>query len=232
MVGIIIITYNLDSRIFLLQQAAIKKFCKDEYEINIIDNSSDDIMAEAIRYHSEQLGLNYIKTFAGGMGSDSHAFAANLSYGKFKHRYTHFLFLDHDAIPVKEFSVVNILGDKVMGGIAQGINKTYFWPGCFMFSAEKIDREIIDFHPDNTLGLDTGGSLYKAIEIYGKESCIFFDEAYYQNPYFNSSKYDHYAMIYKGTFLHCIGMSNWIALERHEERLNALINVITEKING
>ena len=186
MVGVIIITYNLDSRIFLLQQEAIKKFCKDEYEVRIVDNSSDAEAAEAIRYHSENLGLSYIKTFAGGMGSDSHSFAANLAYNKYKYDFSSFAFLDHDVVPFADFSVEKILGDKLMAGVAQNTKHTYFWPGLFLFNAQEIDRDIIDFNPSNQLGLDTGGCTYKAIEKYGKGKCIFFSEAYYQNPYFTA----------------------------------------------
>lgn len=231
-VGIIIITYNLSSEIFLLQMAAIKKFCKDEdYTVEIVDNSSDEKMAEDIRYHASILELNYIKTFAGGMGSDSHAFAANFSYQKFKDKYNYFAYLDHDIIPVSDFSVVEILsGGHVMAGVGQGAQKTYFWPGLLFWNGNAVDLEIIDFSPSHIFGLDTGGNLYKVIEKYGKENCIFFNEAYHQNPFFNSvGGYNHYAMLADNRFMHMINSSNWNDTERHEERINSLINVAKEK---
>jgi len=231
-VGVIIIVYNLSSEIFLLQMAAIKKFCKDEdYTVEIVDNSSDLEKAEDIRYHASILEINYIKTFAGGMGSDSHAFAANFSYKKFKNKYNYFAYLDHDVIPVSDFSVVEILnGGHVMAGLGQGAQKTYFWPGLVFWNANVVDPEIIDFSPSHIFGLDTGGNLYKVIEKYGKENCIFFNEAYHQNPYFNSlDGYNHFSMLADNRFLHMINSSNWALADRHEERINSLINVAKEK---
>lgn len=231
-VGVIIIVYNLSSEIFLLQMAAIKKFCQDEdYEVNIIDNSSNLEIAEDIRYHASILEINYIKTFAGGMGSDSHAFAANFAYQKYKETYDIYFYLDHDVLPVADFSCVEILsGGHVMAGVGQGAQKTYFWPGLVMWNAQAVDRDIIDFSPSHTFRLDTGGNLYKVIEKYGKENCIFFNEAYYQNPNFNSvGGYNHYAMLADNRFMHMVNSSNWSGASRHEERMNSLINIAKEK---
>ncbi len=85
-VGIVIISYNINPEIFLLQIESIKKFCTDkDYTIEIVDNSSNLDAAEAIRYHAEQAGLNYTKTFSSSINStDSHVFAANTSFNLFK----------------------------------------------------------------------------------------------------------------------------------------------------
>lgn len=229
-VGIIIITYNLPVDIFLLQIAAIKKFCTDDYEIEIFDNSSRLKFSEDIKYHSKLLGLQYTKTFSSSQnGSESHSFAANFSYQKIKNNYQYLFFMDHDLIPVKEFSVVQILGDKIIAGIGQGAKKKYLWPGCVMWNADKIDKNIIDFSFSHDLGLDTGGLLYKVIEQYGEDNCIFFDEAYYQNPYFVHPQYGHYTMIMDEVFCHFTNASNWFGADRHEERINSLLNIAKEK---
>lgn len=230
-VGIIVIVYNISSEIFLLQVAALRKFCKDDFTIEVIDNSSDLELAEHIRYHSSLLGINYCKTFASSKnGSDSHSFAANFAYQKLKNEYNFFFFLDHDAIPVREFSVIEILsGGHVAAGLGQGAKKTYFWPGCVMWCQERVDKNIVDFCPSADFSLDTGGNLYKIVDKYGKENCIFFNESYHQNQYFNSTQYSHYAMINDQMFLHFVGSSNWIGLDRHEERISALINIAKEK---
>lgn len=232
-VGIIIIVYNLSSEVFLIQMAAIKKFCKDkDYTIHIIDNSSDLEKAEDIRYHTSILEIDYTKTFSGGMGSDSHSFAASFSYHKFKDLYDLFAYFDHDVIPVSDFSVEQILsGGHVIAGVGQGAQKTYIWPGLLFFNATAIDREMIDFSPSHIFGLDTGGHLYKVIEKYGKENCIFFNEAYHRNEHFNSvGGYNHYAMMADNRFLHLINSSNWSGASKHEERMNSLINIAKEKV--
>ena len=92
-------------------------------------------------------------------------------------------------------------------------------------------KKLIDFSTSNELGLDTGGLLFMVLERYGNESAVFFNEVHVQNPYFNKSMYNFYAMINNGMFLHCINGSNWNPSESHEERTNSLLNIIEEKIN-
>lgn len=231
MVGIIIVVYNLSSEIFLLQTAAIRKFCKDEFTIEVIDNSSNLELAEQIRYHAEKLGVNYTKTFASSNNSsDSHSFAANLSYQKVKDLYEFVFYIDHDVIPVKEFSVVEILsGGHVAAGLGQGAKKTYFWPGLVMIGLERIDREMVDFSPSSEFGLDTGGNLYKIVDAYGKDNCIFMNEAYCQNQYFNGHQNNHYAVLNNAMFMHFVAASNWHNKDKHEERINSLLNIAKEK---
>ncbi len=230
-VGVIVITYNLSSEVFLLQMAAIRKYLTDDFVIEIFDNSNNLEMAEHIRYHAEQLGIKYTKTFSNSQnGSDSHSFAANLSYQRIKNDYSYYLYLDHDLIPVRNFSVIRMLeNDKVMAGIGQGAKKKYFWPGCVMWNADVIDRGMIDFSYSHELGLDTGGGLYKIVDRYGIENCVFFNEAYHQNPNFVSNEYGYYTAINDGMFFHCVNASNWNGVNRHEERINAFINLVKEK---
>lgn len=228
MLGIFIITYNIPAEVFLLQIDAIRKFCKDEhYRIIIADNSSDDDMSEGIRYHSNRLGLVYTKTNASSVNSsDSHSWAANFIYQKYHHPFRYCFFLDHDCIPVKDFSVLEILGDKAMAGLGQAKQKTYFWPGCVMWDGDKVID--IDFSPNSEFGLDTGGNIYKAIEDVGVSECVFFDESYHQNPHFKG-KYDCFAMINDDMFLHFINGSNWNDEKNNTDRLNSLINITRQK---
>lgn len=229
--GIIIITYNISSEIFLLQMAALKKFCKDDYVIEIVDNSDNSELSEHIRYHSTIIGINYTKTFSDSKGSsDSHAFASNFAYQKFKNIYDLLLFLDHDCLPVKEFSVIEILkGGHVAAGIGQEKKKKYFWPGLFMLANNAVDKDIVDLGTSEEFGLDTGGNLYRIIEKYGEECCIFFNESYHQNHDFISKDYGYYAMINDQMFLHCVNGSNWANKSDHQKRISSLVNVIKEK---
>lgn len=229
--GIIIITYNLSAEIFLLQIAAIRKFCTDEFTIEVFDNSDDLEKAEHIRYHAQQLEVRYRKTFSAHKGgSDSHSFVANFSYQLIKTKYDLYAYFDHDLIPVKPFSVMEILsGGHVMAGVGQGTKKKYMWPGCVLWNATAIDRNMIDFGYSHDLSLDTGGMLYKVIEKYGEENCIFFNESYHQNPHFHNKEYEHYAMINNEMFMHFVAGSNWVNLEEHDARINSLINIAKEK---
>lgn len=230
-VGIVIIVYNLPIEIFLLQISAIKKFCKDEdYTIEIFDNSTDVVIAESIEYQAGLLELSYRKTVANSQnGSDSHSWAANLAYHKLKDSYGQFLFLDHDCIPVIEFSIEQTLGEYVMAGVGQGAKKKYLWPGSLFINSKAIDKDIIDFAPSHKFNLDSGGNLYLTIEKYGADKCIFFNEAYLQNPFFVDSQYGYFSVINNGMFYHFVNGSNWAGAKRHEERVNSFINIIREK---
>lgn len=229
--GVVIITYNISVDIFILQIEAIKKFCKDDFTIEVIDNSTDKPLYEAIRYHAERLGLHYTKTFAGGKNSsDSHTFASNFAFQKLKDSYSHLLWLDHDCVPVKYFSVVEELsGGHVAGGIGQEKKKKYWWPGCLYLHLDAIDKEIVDFGTNQEFGLDTGGNLYLIIEKYGEDHCLFFNESYHQNQYIKTKYYGNYAMIKDETFLHCINGSNWNGTEDNAARMAALVNVIKDR---
>ncbi len=233
MLAIVIITYNIPPEVFLLQIEAVQKFCKDPaYTVIVVDNSSSEEAAENIRYHSERLLLKYIRTKASSENSsDSHAWAARFVYERYQFSYTHYLFLDHDCIPVREFNVEEMLRDKVIGGIGQEKKKTYFWPGCLMFDQQKIG--YIDFSPNSTYGLDTGGNTYKVIEEFGEENCLFFNEVPHQNPHYRG-RYDFYNMINDDMFIHFVSGSNWHGGNEHEhtDRLNSLVNITRGMINA
>jgi len=229
-IAIVIICYNISSKIFILQIEAIKSFCKDEdYTIEIFDNGNIPEMSEHIRYHAEQFGVNYTKTYSADQNSStSHSFAAGLAYNKLKGIYSYFLFLDHDCIPKKVFSVASLLEGKIMGGLGQW-DSQYFWPGLFCFDNTRVDKDLIDFWPVHEKRFDTGGNLYKAIEKHGKENCIFFNEAYVENHGFGGYKYAYFSLLCNEIFIHMTNGSQWNSEDRHEERVNSFINFVKEK---
>lgn len=228
-VSIVVVVYNLPAEVTILQVNAIRKFCKDEHEIFIIDNSTDRRLEEGTRYHSGQLGVQYMKTHASSKnGSDSHSFAANLSYQRLKNSAPVIAYLDHDVIPVTSFSFVEILGEKLIAGLGQGDKTPYYWPGMVFWRNDIVDKELIDFSP--LPGMDTGASFCKIIDKYGKDQCIFFNESYHENPYFKHPKYGFYSMINDQMFMHYVNSSNWNFVSGNDERLNSLINITRELI--
>lgn len=229
--GICVITYNIDIRIFLLQIGAIRKFCKDSYHITVVDNSTNDHNARQILHHCRELGLDHKKTnSAHGPGTESHAFSANLSYQKWMNGHDYLLYIDHDCIPVKPFSIVDLLKNRKIGGLAHMGQKKYFWAGLVFWNDQEVDRNLINFMPSHEFQLDTGGMLYRMIEKYGEENCVYLPEEYVQNPHAEFSMYNFYSMI-GGIFMHFINSSNWNNQERNDERLNSLINIANERIN-
>lgn len=229
--GIIIITYN-QANLLRLQVECIHKYCKDDHDIIVVDNSTDQSSIDNIFYHANDLGCQYLKTNASSKnGSGSHAFAANIAFEKFGKNYQYVAYLDHDLFPVKPFSGINVLNDKLMAGIGQLKNgKTYFWPGCLFFQ-NIIDstKNVIDFSPNSEFGLDTGGNLYKIYESNSSSYFVHFNEAYFENHGFTKSKQNFYSMINNEMFMHFICGSNWKGETDHEERINSLINILIEK---
>ena len=233
-VGIIIVTYN-QSQLIKKQVECIRWFCKDDADIIIVDNSTDaDVIAAIQFYNNDSLHCKYYKTTAlSKNGSDSHSFAANLAYMKFKDDYRYLFFIDHDNFPVKDFSVKGLLDGKVMAGLGQKPKDTlYMWAGCVMFDLAKIEPGLINFSTSHDLQCDTGGMLCRIIERYGEDRCVFFDEVHVQNPNFNKSMYNFYALINGGGFMHFINSSSWNPSEANEERINSLLNILDEKLAG
>lgn len=228
-IAIVVVAYNT-AKFIQKQVELIRKYSKDAVDIVVVDNSTDGEASDGIKYHSERLGCKYYRTHASSKnGSDSHAFAANYIYAKLRDVYKYFFYLDHDAFPVKPFSVKELLNGITITGMGQnkdGIE--YFWTGCVMWDNEKVDNDLINFTPNHELKLDTGGPFYKIIEKYGKAQCPFMDEIPHQNPHFNKSMYNFYVMINSGMFLHAINGSNWNPSDANEERLNSLMNILEE----
>ena len=229
-VGVITITYN-NPDLLIHQHRCVSRFLTDDHSLIVVDNSSDKQKADAIKYHAESLGLEYIRTSASSHGgSESHAFAANVAYMRYSGKFDYLFFIDHDCFPVKEFSVAEILKGKKIAGIGQAKNGyTYMWPGCVMWSEILVNRSIVDFSVNQDLVLDTGGELRHIIDTCSADQVAYFDEVYEQNPGFNKTMYNFYTMINNGTFMHFINGSNWNTTEGNEERLNSLINVLIEK---
>ena len=61
MTAIIIVTYNVPDLV-LHQANHLKHFCKDDYELIIVDNSNNQDAIDAIAYHAKELGCELIKT--------------------------------------------------------------------------------------------------------------------------------------------------------------------------
>lgn len=228
--GIVVVTYN-NPGLITKQVECFNKFCKDDFDIIIVDNSTEQKAIDAIQYYNQSLGCQYFKTNAASRnGSESHAFACNVAYNKLKDEYKYLFYIDHDNFPVKDFCVADSLKNHVIGGLGQGKQKGYFWAGCVMFDNSLVEQSDIDFSTNKQYQLDTGGNLYKVIEKYGKDKCVFFSEAYHQNHCFTGTLYNYYSMIYNETFMHFINASNWANSEKHEERINSLLNILEKKI--
>lgn len=235
-VAIIIVVFNI-SNLIETQISLVKRFCKDDnFDIIVIDNSSNLIIASEIKNVVERLYCKYYKTAAPTADfSQSHASACNYAHLNFKDQYSYMFFLDHDNFPIKNFSITDILQDKLLGGVAQArADKHYFWPGCVMINIKLTSGDIVDFSTNSEIGLDTGGNLYKIIEKYGLGSCICFDQ--YEKPNSVNSSHHYYNLICNTktsiaefSFMHFINGSNWNYNIKNNDRINSLLQILKEQ---
>lgn len=230
MTGIVIITYNIETRVFILQVEAIKRFCP-EAVIEVFDNSTDFELSEAVKYYCRIYEINYRKTETTNLDpSRSHAFAANYAYQKLRDDYDIICFFDHDLIPVKPFSPKDILGDNMIAGVTQGKKIKYLWPGCLFINNCIIDKDIVNFSVKT--GLDTGGELHNIIDRY-PDRVVYFNEIGCNNPLFTEGFYHFYIMIHNKTFLHFLNTSGWNGKEsaNNDIRISSLISIANDLIN-
>lgn len=228
-VAVVVIAYN-NPDFIKWHESCLYEFMDDDYDLVIVDNSHDYEKSQAIKYHSKK--HIYIKTDSSSIGgSESHAFAANVSWAKLKDNYRYFLYLDHDCFLVKHISLIDELSKKgiAIGGIGQEKSKTYLWPGCLMI--DKFQTGDIDFSVSHEFKLDTGGNIYKTLDKLNPDQIQHFNEAYTQNPDFVDPPYNFYTSIYNGTFMHFINGSNWNKTEDNERRINSLFNILQNKID-
>ena len=231
--GIFIVTYNVPE-LLIWQVKCIVKFCKDmNYDVFVVDNSSDKEAAKSIHYHANRLGCYYMRTHSSSKGgSESHAFACNISYQMHAVKYDRVLYLDHDNFPIKAFSVEEMIGGNMIAGIGQQKSHLYMWPGLLIINNKELEKGVLDFSCSIEYGLDTGGMLFPVIEQ-NIDRCIFFDEQYAENPHFTKPPYNYYALLADSTFMHFVNSSGWNkTAPDNEERVNSLFNILDTYYNA
>jgi glycosyltransferase involved in cell wall biosynthesis len=232
-IGIITVTYNF-SKLLTYQIECFKKYCTDDYEFIVVDNSNNideiyDIKNICFDNEIKYIGT-YISVNSGNIPSTNHGLALNYAYKKFKTEFEYLFFIDHDLFPIKKFSVENILGEKIISGCENIISNTkYLWPGCLMI--KKLE-ESFDFTPVGPL--DTGGKLADFIQKNENKVLYLNNKEVKINKKFNDRYVrDCYWDIHDGTFMHFINASNWSnsKSELFNDRLNHLFNILDNQID-
>lgn len=234
MIGIVIITFNTPS-FFTKQIELIQRFCTDDYEIIIVDNSDDKEKYDSIKYHAKRLGCKFRKvSSADGDASHSHSFAANFAYSDNRNYYKYLSFWDHDLFPTKPFSLREMIGDAHIMGLEQIRMKVkYLWPGFLTMTTdiEIIDPNKVDFTPRKIDGVmtDTGGGMAPMLKNIADANKVLLPEIHKHNTTFKG-KDNFYAEI-AGHFVHFINGSNWKRAKKQQERINSLLNILETRIN-
>lgn len=231
--GIITVTFN-GAKLLEYQLKTLKKYCTDNYEFIIVDNSNNNNEMVKIKNICDENNITYIRTDinvynTNNNASNNHGLALNYVHEKLKNDFDYLLFLDHDLFPIKPFSVEEMLGHNIIGGCEQIIaNTRYLWPGFMMFS--KLE-ETFDFTPSPPL--DTGGKLSGFINK-NIDKVLFIDNKHVpiDLKLNNNFMHEFYDDIHNGTFMHFIKASNWcnVNVETFNLRQNHLFGMLDEYI--
>jgi len=234
-VGIVTVTYNAH-KLLSYQIDCFKQYCLSDYELIVIDNSSNVDEIYEIKNICFENDVKYFGTYfsvkIGNIPSTNHGLALNFAYESFKNKFDYLLFVDHDLFPIKHFDVEDILGENIIAGCEQKIsNIKYLWPGLIILG--KID-ESFDFTPKPPL--DTGGRLSDFIKKNENKVLYLDNKKIETNTKFKDRfMHDFYWDIHGGTFMHFINASNWsnskigIHNYRIENLLGLLNNTITKQ---
>lgn len=231
-VGIVIVTYNLSSLLKVQVECINKNCCDNDYNIIVVDNSTDKTHASNIEEYCVKNNITRFKVNYNSFDpSTNHALALNFAYFTLIKKFDYLFFIDHDLFPIKKFSVSEILNDNLMAGREVKLSSTYFWPGCLMIS--RLDEKV-DFTPINDL--DTGGRLHSIISknpnnvvVFDLKNQSFGDSVKFNNYYMH----EYYELIFNETFMHFIKASNWcnVPAEIFNARQNLLIRILNDYNN-
>jgi glycosyltransferase involved in cell wall biosynthesis len=237
--AIIVIAHN-NAPFILHQIHMISTLCVDDFDIVIVDNSSennhdvkslihgvDPLLTKRIVYQCFPIDPHGYSGIDTKNPSINHALACQAAWEHNKGDYSFVLFLDHDNFPIKKFSVKEMLSGFLMAGIIQGNQKKYLWMGCLAMNAICLKIHPVSFMVDSEYGLDTGGKLYTVIERLGLDRVRSFDQEYTNAKYADGSSAIQSDFIYNKTFFHFVNGSNWAKDEfkRHLHRLEHLIAI-------
>jgi glycosyltransferase involved in cell wall biosynthesis len=222
---IITVTFN-NERLLVHQIKLLQKNLKDDFELVVVDNSTDKIKRQLIKEFCLLHGILYFPVIQNPYygGSESHAYCLNWSYRNYiqKIRPRYFGFIDHDAFPVNEHSLISVLQKQQVYGHLQSRGEYwYLWAGLCFYRFESVKDLALDFMPgviQNT-AVDTGGLnweiLYKHLD---RQKLLFPAHSYIQlreGEVIQSDKMERL-----GDWLHSFNGSNWMQVKSKDREID------------
>jgi hypothetical protein len=136
----------------------------------VVDNSTQDDVAEEIRRAVEAADSHYVRSpenpWSARAASRSHGLAMNWSYHNVIRpgRPRAFGFIDHDLFPTAPSDPFADLATQDIYGVVRQVGSRWFlWAGFCMFRFAAVEGKPLNFGQDWFIGLDTGGGNWEIL---------------------------------------------------------------------
>jgi len=213
-----------------IQDKLFRKYIKDEYIFNVVDDSPTVELSEQFKNICEKNNIVYYRKEQDSIKNNESVLKSNVhasitykwTFDNIllkKHSNSIILFLDSDMFLFDDFSITEHIGDFIMSGLPQTKGKVkYMWNGLMFFNMPRIveiDTDI-DFSDGIVEGelTDTNGHLY----YYFKRNGIDFKETDVIYPtHFNNIEIQNdeitrginFELHLDGKFFHYRAGTNW-----------------------
>jgi hypothetical protein len=243
---IVYTTHYIKPELIELQYNQFKKYCKDDYELVIVNNGKNEDLESQIREECIRLKLRCIdfeknKNVPLFCSQHHTVCLENLLNNHIKKDNINNLTVitDNDVFPFKSFSFLDIINGKKIGGMYQqrnysGIEHEYV-ASIFMMFHNDVDMTDFSFH--NGVG-DTGCGTFTLLKKYETEftkhtAAIDIEKDYiFKN---NDSKYPYLekyrCQFIHDCFIHYYRASNWSESdpEYHQEKMKFLLSFLNDE---
>jgi hypothetical protein len=186
------------------QYILFDRYCKEEFSFSTMvsreqfrpTNSYQDLLHTLqsvdeieVAYIPEYLQDDYNIATQGTSQFTGEALTESVHFlPKAKHFFVHL-----DCLPIAPFSLEELFGDVVLGGVPQvrGSAK-YLWDCCLYVDMNRKECENINFRVGKFGGelCDTGGGSYEVLEKLSDDEKIYYPNTYYLNSEENIEKLD------------------------------------------
>jgi glycosyltransferase involved in cell wall biosynthesis len=187
-VKIVLSTFNR-SDLLPIQIECIQKRFKNNYEIIVLHDSRNNEYVSEFETICRDLNISFYHhdSIPGKNPSQYHGEAIQWIYDtviKNDSECDLFLILDHDMFLIRDFDLIEHMGDYHICGNYQSRGLvSYIWPGLIMFRNSKIKNHNFNFLPGVYHGelLDTGGGthlLINSLDIKYKQTSYCYPDTY------------------------------------------------------
>ena len=216
------------------QNITLKKFCKNEYQFCVVDDSFDKKISIKFQKFCIQNKISYFKKPYIQINNPADACANTIQWtydNIIQKIYSDYLifYIDSDMFLIDEFILDEKLKNQFIGGVKQiREHVIYPWNGLMFLNMKKINEldPYINFKNDTIDGIltDVGGSVYHYLK---KHNISFFNFDTLYPEYFESinlhkfqlTKGFNFELHYKKKFLHFRAGSNW-QLKKYWKKVN------------